>query len=79
MIPLNDYVLVQIEKKEKTSSGLIVAKDNQVQERGKVIHAGQSDLKKGDKVYFKSYSSIPIDVDGKDMHFVKYEEIIAKE
>lgn len=80
MRPINEHVLVRVEKEESTEvAGVTIhnTKNEQTQEYGEVIDPGDTELSAGDRIYFKSYSSIPIKIDGEDHHFVKYEEIIA--
>lgn len=77
--PLNDNILIEIEREpETTKSGIIIATDkNVITEKGTVIASNSENIKKGDIIYFKGYSLSPIEVDGKTLHFIKEEDILA--
>lgn len=81
--PLNNQILVAVEKKpDKTKSGVIIAsQDDPRSEKAKVISVDREvkSVKKGDIVYFKSYSLSEIEKDGKLYGFLKEEDILGKE
>jgi len=80
--PLEDYVLIKIEKEEKkkTDSGIFLPESasEEKSQTGKVIAVGDSDkikVKKGQKVIFKEFSGTEIE-EGKYL-MVKSEDILA--
>lgn len=77
--PLNKHILVEVEKIEENKFGVLITKENQLQERGKVLTSDFPGVMKGETVYFKTYSAIPVKVEGKDLKFVKGDEILGKE
>lgn len=91
--PLNDYVLVELEKQEpKTSSGIITAPSSKEQPgKGKVLKIWEGkitddgklvkieNIKEWDVVYFTKYSPEEIEVDWQKYLLVRFDSIIAKE
>ena len=81
--PLNRQVLVSIEKKpEATKSGIIIAsKEDPRSEKAKVVALDKEVeiVKKGDLIYFKSYSLSEVEIEDKLYGFLKEEDILAVE
>jgi len=80
--PLEDYVLIKIEKEEKkkTDSGIFLPESasEEKSQTGKVIAVGDSDkikVKKGQKVIFKEFSGT--EIEGGKYLMVKSEDILA--
>lgn len=79
--PLNDYVVAVAEAAQtKTASGLYLPdsatekpKIATVQAVGKQVR----DLKVGDKILYKGYSTNDVKVDGKEYILVKEEDVLA--
>jgi len=82
--PLNENVLVQIQKMEKKTKGGIVLPDTADDEKpqeGEVIEVGDSNkikVKKGDTVIFAKYTGTEIKVDDIEYLILKAEDILAK-
>lgn len=79
--PINDSLLIEVVKKPgKTKSGVVRAQegDNRM-EYAKVIAVASTIMavKKGDYVYFKTYSLTPVVLDSKEYNFLKFEDILA--
>jgi chaperonin GroES len=79
--PLADYVVAQAEEaEEKTASGLFLTQNSQEKPKtAKVLAVGKDvkQVKVGDRVVYKSYSTNDIKV-GKDEYvLVKEEDILA--
>ena len=66
---LNDYVIIKL--KEEKESSFITNTSN----IGVVAYA-KDDLAKGDEVFFEGVFS-KIKLKGKDLHLIKYDQIIA--
>lgn len=81
--PLNKSVLVVVERKpSKTKSGVIIASsDDPRSEKAKVISVDKAveSVRKGDTIYFKSYSLSEVEVEGKLYGFLKEEDILGVE
>ncbi len=79
--PLADYVLAEQEEVEtKTASGLYVMEKSQEKPKiAKVLAVGPDakTIKKGDRIYYKTYSTNDIEHDGKDYLLIKQEDILA--
>jgi len=79
--PLADYVVAQAEKAEaKTASGLYLP--DQAQEKpktAKVVAVGQEakQIKVGDRILYKTYSTTEVKVEGEDYILVKEEDVLA--
>jgi chaperonin GroES len=88
--PLNDKVLIERAKAEdKTKGGIILPDSSQEKPKeGKIVAVGQGRLndqgerlsfqvKKGDRVLFKSYAGTDVKIDGKDYILMSEEDILA--
>jgi chaperonin GroES len=88
--PLNDKVLIERAKaEEKTKGGIILPDSSQEKPKeGNIVAVGQGRLndqgerlpfqvKKGDRVLFKSYAGTDVKIDGKDYILMSEEEILA--
>ena len=87
--PLNDNVILKKEKaKNTTSSGIIISTKEKNEEGLSVVYAvgpgkvvdgklEKIDLKKGDKVIYKKYSTTDISFKDEDYMIVKYSDILA--
>ena len=88
--PLHDRVIVKRTEEERTSPGGIVIPDTAAEKpiRGEVVAAGNGklldsgelrplDVKPGDKVLFGKYSGTEVKVDGKDLLFMREDDIMA--
>lgn len=84
--PLNDKVLLQIEKEEgerKTASGIIIPSTATAEKNNiaKVIAIGKIEdcaIVVGDQVIYKQYSGKDIEFEGEKYLFVAYEDLLAK-
>jgi chaperonin GroES len=81
--PLQDYVLLEMmEIEEKTAGGIIIpdtAKEKP--QYGKVVALGNIEdpgIGVGDFVYFKKYAGTEVDVQGKNLLFIPYPDLLAK-
>jgi chaperonin GroES len=79
--PLADYVVtVAEEAKNKTSSGIFLP-DNAAEKpkTAKVVAVGSDvkNVKVGDRVVYKTYSTTEVKVDGDEYILVKEEDILA--
>ena len=81
MKPLFDKVLISIEKEAThTSSGIIlVNNDDKKLEQATVLAIGPDvvTLQVGDTILFKSYSADTIELNGKEISFIKEEDALA--
>ena len=80
--PINNHLLVEVQKVEKTKSGIHLPTDNDARYEKAIVIAvdEQIDLiKKGDSVYFKLYSLSSVEIDGKEYHFIKADEVLGIE
>lgn len=81
--PLNNNLLVEVLKVEKTRSGIIIASDSDLKyEKARVIAFDQSlkdTIKKDSIVYFKMYTLSSIDIDGKEYNFIKFDDVLGIE
>jgi chaperonin GroES len=79
--PLADYVVAQAEKAEtKTASGLYLPdKAQEKPKTAKVVAVGKEakQIKVGDRILYKSYSTTDVKVEGEDYILVKEEDILA--
>ena len=79
--PLADYIVAkQVEAETKTASGLYLP--NQAQEKPKVaevlaVGPKVSQLKVGDKILYKSYSTTDVKVGAEAYILVKEEDVLA--
>jgi len=81
MIPLFSNVLIEIQKQSTvTSSGihLAVSEDKKL-EKAIVLSIGEdcTKLKVGETILFKAYSADTIELDQKEITFIKEEDILA--
>ncbi len=80
IVPLNDYVLVEVLEEDSVSTGGILIPDTAKQKpvRGVVIEAGFSEaVNKGDVVLFKKWGGNEVRAEGKDMLLILEEDILA--
>ena len=79
--PLGDYIVAtQEEAKAKTASGLYLPDNAQEKPKtAKVVATGPDakQLKVGDRIVYKSYSTTDIKVDGTEYVLVKEEDVLA--
>jgi chaperonin GroES len=88
--PLNDKVLIERAKAEgKTKGGIILPDSSQEKPKeGSIVAVGQGRLndqgerlpfqvKKGDRVLFKSYAGTDVKLDGNDYILMSEEDILA--
>ncbi len=79
--PMADYVVAQAEEPaSKTSSGLYLPDNAQEKPKvAKVLAAGKEvkQVKTGDKIIYKSYSTTEIKLDGTEYILVKEEDVLA--
>lgn len=77
--PSEDYIIVKVEKLAKTKSGVNLTRENQDQEFGTVVNPGIYPYKKGQRVFFKSFSAITVKIDKENITFVKAEDVLGYE
>ena len=81
--PLNDYVILTIEKEKdrKTDGGVYLPEEikSDVPNKGTVIDGGVSGLEPGTLVYFKMWAGDDIIYQDKTYKLVHYKDLIAKE
>lgn len=79
--PLGDYVVAQAEEAEaKTASGLYLPDNAQEKPKtAKVVAVGKDakQLKVGDRVVYKGYSTTEVKVGGTEYILVKEEDVLA--
>jgi chaperonin GroES len=79
--PLADYVVAQAEKAEtKTASGLYLPdKAQEKPKTAKVVAVGPAarQVKVGDRILYKSYSTTDVKVGSEDYILVKEEDVLA--
>jgi chaperonin GroES len=79
--PLGDYIVAQAEEAEsKTASGLYLPdKAQEKPKTAKVVAAGPNarQVKIGDRIVYKSYSTTEVKVDGEEFILVKEEDVLA--
>ena len=88
--PLNDKVLIERAKADEKTKGGIILPDSSKEKpkEGKVVALGQGrindqgerlpfQVKKNDRVLFKSYAGTDVKIDGKDYILMSEEEILA--
>ena len=79
--PLADYIVAQGDSaNERTASGLYLP--NNAQEKPKTatvlaIGPGVKQVKKGDRIIYKSYSTTDVKVEKEDYILVKEEDVLA--
>jgi chaperonin GroES len=79
--PLGDYIVAQAEEaSSKTASGLYLPENAQEKPKtAKVVAAGPNakQVKVGDRIVYKSYSTTEVKVDKEDYILVKEEDVLA--
>lgn len=79
--PLTGYVVAQAEAAEtKTASGLFLTQSAQEKpQTAKVVAVGKavSEIKAGDRIIYKNYSTTEVKVGSEDYILVKEEDILA--
>lgn len=79
--PLGDYVVAQAEEAaSKTASGLYLPENAKEKPKtAKVVAVGPvaKQVKPGDRIIYKSYSTTDVKVGGEDYLLVKEEDILA--
>lgn len=79
--PLGDYVVAEAEAAQtKTASGLYLPDSAAEKPKiAKVVATGKtvSEIKTGDRILYKGYSTNDVKVDGKEYILVKEEDILA--
>ena len=79
--PLADYVVAQAEKAEtKTASGFYLPdKAQEKPKTAKVVAVGKDakQIKVGDRILYKSYSTTDVKVENEDYILVKEEDVLA--
>jgi co-chaperonin GroES (HSP10) len=84
IIPKNENVLVKpLDREVKTGSGLIIGSTSTMEEGlklGEIVHPGNSDFKKGDKIFYSAYSSVWVSDDkGDSYHMICHLDIMGIE
>ncbi len=82
--PLHDYVLLEKEKVEKTTSSGIILTSGKEKSKLAVVKAIGSDVEKpeykvGDRVLYREYAGTNMKVDDEEFIVIKDEDIIACE
>lgn len=79
--PLSDYVVAQAEEAAaKTKSGLYLPDNAQEKPKtAKVVAVGKDvkQIKTGDRILYKSYSTTDVKLDGQEYILVKEEDVLA--
>jgi len=77
--PLNNNVLIEITKQEKTKSGIYLdVRSDLILEEAKVIAVPKgSQVKKGDTIFFKAFAMDTVETDGKVFHFLREDQILG--
>ena len=78
--PLKDRIVAVVEKPlEKTKSGILLGEAKEKPAYAMVESVGKEvkDIKKGDKIVYKEYSTTEIKLDGKDYIILKEEDVLA--
>ena len=78
--PLKDRVVAVIEKPlEKTKSGILLGEAKEKPAYAVVESVGSEvkDIKNGDKIIYKEYSTTEVKIDDKDYVILKEEDILA--
>lgn len=81
--PLADRIVIEQELMEETSKGGIILPSTVTKEKpteGTVLAKGakvSTDIKLGDKVFFKKWANDEIEVEGKKFLLVKEEDVLA--
>lgn len=79
--PLGDYVVAQNEEAQtKTASGIYLPENAQEKPKtAKIVAVGPAaqQVKVGDRIVYKSYSTTEVKVDGTEYILVKEEDVLA--
>ena len=78
--PLKDKIVAVVEKPlEKTKSGILLGEAKEKPAYAVVESVGPDvkDIKKGEKIVYKEYSTTEIKVDGVDYIILKEEDVLA--
>lgn len=75
--PLGDRVLVQVEEKNETSFGLIMATDDSKQTLIGLAQTSGKEVAKGDKIVFLKYGSDEIELDKQAYRIVSEKNILG--
>ena len=80
--PAKEYVLIKpSEEQEQTGSGLSLPKpDEERPQFGKVLEVGRGKeppCKRGDRVIYKKWGGNDVKIEGKEILFIKFEDILA--
>jgi len=79
--PLGDRVIAtKVEAKAQTASGLFLpddAKEKPVLAKVEAVGKGVKDVKVGDQIVYKEYSTTELKIDGTEYLIVKEEDILA--
>lgn len=78
--PLKDRIVAVVEKPlEKTKSGILLGEAKEKPAYAVVESVGSEvkDVKKGDKIVYKEYSTTEIKLDDKEYIIVKEEDVLA--
>lgn len=69
---------MEVKKKEKTETGIILPETANKLEEAEVIEVAEGvNVKPGQTVLFKDYSMDVIELDGKELSFIKEEHILG--
>lgn len=78
IIPLNQNLLIQLQREQTTKSGIILAEEKHLDEAEVIeVAKGVVGIKKGDIILLKDYSTDEIEVDGKKLSFIKEENVLG--
>ena len=78
--PLKDRIVAKVEKPlEKSKAGILLGEAKEKPAYAVVESVGPevNDVKKGDKIVYKEYSTAEIKVDGTDYIILKEEDVLA--
>ena len=79
--PLKDRVVARVEKPaEKTSSGFLLPSDSKEKPAFAVVESvgkDVKDVKKGDKIIYKEYSTTPVKIDDVEYFIIEEKDILA--
>ena len=78
--PLKDRIVAKVEKPlEKSKAGILLGEAKEKPAYAVVESVGPEvkDVKKGDKIIYKEYSTAEIKVDGTDYIILKEEDVLA--
>ncbi|MBR3180777.1 co-chaperone GroES [Candidatus Saccharibacteria bacterium] len=79
--PLKDRIVAKVEKPaEKTSSGLLLPSDSKEKPAFAIVEsvgAEVKEIKKGDRIIYKEYSTTPVKIDGEEYLIVEEKDVLA--